>query len=188
MDDEADAIRSVLDGDREAFRPLVDRHQRAVVAFVRGMVGQRGDADDLSQDVFLTAYRKLNLYDAKRGIWRTWLLAIARRLTVSWIRKHRHSVDSAHVAVSPERHDPATIAMQLEWSARLDEALIALPEEQRAAFVLSEINGLPLLEIAAIEGVPVGTVKSRTSRAKESLRRAMKDYQWSTDDAMDGGR
>ena len=155
--------------DLTSFRRIVERHQAGLFGLVRNL-GLDGHAcEDVVQDAFLSAWRHRDDFDPRRGSYRAWLYGIARNGARNVLRKKRPATVSAlpervavHASSEPDEH------------ARLDEALGALPQDQRAAFVLAEIHGLTHEEVAAIEGVAVGTVKSRTARAREKLRDALR--------------
>ena len=170
MSDELRTIRAVQAGETEAFRVLVDRYRHAVIRFTRNLVRDQ-DAEDVAQDVFLAAFRRIASFDPQQGRFATWLLAIARNRCVSLLRDRRESVDKVqHLDARPNVRE----ADALDFGRRLDRALDALPLEQKTAFVLAEIEGIAHAEIAEIEGVAVGTIKSRVSRAKEKLRDSLK--------------
>ena len=169
MLEDQQAIDRVLSGNREAFRTLVTRHQSAICTTIRALRPKSSDWEDVAQDVFLAAFQHLATFDAGKGSFQTWLLAIARNRCRNEIRKHV----PAPVDVLPERADdrtPAMIASETEWFERLDAGLAALPAEQRLVFVLVELQGLSYQAAAEIAEVGIGTVKSRLFRAKASLR------------------
>jgi RNA polymerase sigma-70 factor (ECF subfamily) len=169
MDEDQDAIRRVLDGDVESFRLLVRRYERPLHRLIRNLVLDAHDGEDIAQEVFLTAYYRLSSYDPVHGAFSTWLLTIARNKCLNALRKQRPVVLDTLPEVTGPRTPLAELA-EAEWFRRLDEALDALPFAQKSVFILAEIQGLSLVEIGRIEGVPVGTVKSRLGRAKEKLR------------------
>jgi RNA polymerase sigma-70 factor (ECF subfamily) len=176
MHEDEQAIQGVLCGDRDAFRPLVERHQSAICATIRALLPQHAEWEDLAQEVFLAAFQHLATYDAAKGPLRTWLLAIAR----NQCRNVRRRPAAAQVAEIPDIADgrsPEETACEAEWFARLDKALAALPEEQRLVFVLVEMQGLSYQEAADISEVTVGTVKSRLFRAKEWLRESLRSVE-----------
>jgi RNA polymerase sigma-70 factor (ECF subfamily) len=169
MDEDEQSISRVLAGDREAFRRLITRHQAAVCAAITVLQPRGCDCEDLAQDVFLAAFRHLGQFDCLRGSFRTWLLAIARNVCRNALRRPVN-VQLDELPECADARTPETLASQSEWFERLDAGLAALPEEQRAAFVLVEMQGLSYQETATIAEVNVGTVKSRVHRAKASLR------------------
>lgn len=132
------------------------------------MLRNDADADDVVQDVFVAAYRNLSDFNAEQAKFSTWLLTIARNRCYNVLKARMPAIAWEEL---PEREAPpeAEVVDGELWQ-QLDAALATLPIEQQSAFVLAEIQELPYSEIAAIEGIEVGTVKSRVSRAKARLR------------------
>ena len=169
MNDDLRVIQKVLGGDADAFRVLVERYQRLLYSLVSNLVRDRGDGDDIAQETFLAAYLHLGAYNPREGKFSTWLLAIARNKCLNRLKKRKPLL----LETLPPRIDarsPADGLMEAELFDQFDRVLAALPFEQRSAFVLSEIEGLSHEEICRIEAAPLGTIKSRISRAKEKLR------------------
>jgi len=169
MSDDDAVIQRVLRGDGAAFRVLVERHQDRLFGFLRRFLPGAADCEDVAQDVFLAAYRNLASYRPAAAQFSTWLLTIARNRCLNVLAKRRPAV----CAIPPEPIDartPEAALAEAEFFRQLDTALAALPLEQRTAFVLAELQGLALEEVARIEGVPLGTVKSRVARARDKLR------------------
>jgi RNA polymerase sigma-70 factor (ECF subfamily) len=175
MAEESDAIRRVLEGDGESFRLLVERYAGPVTRMIRNLTGDDQTAEDLAQDVFLTAYEKLGTFDPRKSRFSTWLFTLARNQSVNAVRKKK----PIYVAEPPERTGPdrpEDLVARDEFFAALDRELLALPLEQRTAFVLAELEHLPYEQIAQIEGVRLGTVKSRISRARDKLMEALRRF------------
>ncbi len=166
--EDRELVRRVLAGRTDDFRVLVDRHQLSIFRFASGLVGNREEAEDVTQDAFLAAFANLSGYDSSRAAFSTWLFTIARNRCINLLKQSRaialNEPDSVEDVTSA---DP--IASQ-ELSQQLDRALATLPVEQRSAFVLAEIEELPYAEIARIERTSLGTVKSRIHRAKQRLQ------------------
>ena len=176
MDGDRTLIERVLAGDVAAFRELVERHQQRVFLFVRNLVRHTPDAEDLVQDVFVAAFRKLDSFDAERSQFSTWLLTIARNRCLNHLKRSSVATFcSSEFDIEARMPQPADAVLSRELHARLDAALDLLPLEQRTAFVLAEIQELPYAEIALIEEVELGTIKSRVSRAKQRLREMLSD-------------
>ncbi len=165
MDDEA-LIRAVLDGERRSFRVLVERYEGLVFAIVRSFFGADDRVEDLAQEAFLGAYAGLAGFRPDRGSFATWLGQIARNRCRDALRRRP--------AVAPSLPDEEQAASSssddAELFERLDDALQHLPVERRVAFLLVEVHELPHEQVAEIEGVASGTVRSRVSRARAELR------------------
>ena len=166
-------------GDAHAFRRLVELHERPVHGLCVALAGA-ADGEDLAQETFLRVYKAIRGFDpAGPATLRAWILTIARRLCADRARHVNLGVEVAAAAggVLPDAADPAADPEALLGAAglqaRLRRAVAALPEEQRAVLVLREWDDLDYEEIAAIENVPVGTIRSRLSRAREALRAAL---------------
>jgi len=175
MTNELDIIEAVLAGRTESFRLLVERYERPVVSMVRNMTGDPQTAEDVAQEVFLTAFAKLRTFDPARSRFSTWLFTIARNKSVNALKKRRPRLFGR----PPERADscePGEGMERREAMAMLDSALAALPAKQRRAFVLVEFEGLSYEETAQIEATRIGTIKSRVSRARAALAQALKGY------------
>jgi len=179
MQDELETIGRVLQGDTEAFRLIVERYERPVLSFVRNLLLDPEEAPDVTQEVFLAAFAKLSCFDPACSRLSTWLFTIARNKTINANRKKRPRAVSA----LPEITSPGKAsddAMLGELYTGLDRALSRLPDRQRRAFVLAQIEQLPYEEIAQIEGTLVGTIKSRVNRARRKLQMSlavfMKDH------------
>lgn len=173
MVDDEHAVRSVLAGDREAFRGLVVRHQSAVCATIRALRPRSADWEDLAQEVFLAAYRRLETFDSSKGTFRVWLLAISRNRCRD-MPVRRDELQAAGPVDPADHRTPELLASEAEWFEKLDSALATLPDEQRLSFVLVELQGLSYQQAADAAGIAVGTLKSRLSRAKEWMREVLK--------------
>lgn len=166
-------------GDVQAFNLLVERYQQRVYAVCLRMLGH-GDADDVTQEVFLSAFRSIRRY--RGGSFISWLLRIATNKCLDALRARSRrpfiSLDTAAEGTdnAPPRqlHDPSESPEQhllrMDLARDLEHALLQLPPEQRLLVVLSDIQGYSYEEIAASTGWPAGTVKSRLSRGRARLR------------------
>ena len=157
-----------------AFRRLIDRHGQPVYALCVALAG--ADGEDLAQETFLRVFRAIGDFDAGGpASLRGWILTIARRLCTDRARHVRRGIELP--IPPPDAADPGAGPDERLAARRLGEqlavALAALPEEQRAVVALREWEGLEYDEIAAIEGVPVGTVRSRLARARAALRETL---------------
>ena len=176
MIEEISIIKAVLDGDVDSFRLLVQRYQRPVTSMIKNMINDRHTCQDIAQDVFFTAYKKLASFDPARSNFATWLFTIARNKSLNALKKKRtFSMSELPEKIDP--HNPSDDLAQKEFFDKLDMKLQTLPTRQKTAFVLAEFEKLPYEQIAQIEGVRVGTIKSRINRAKEKLRSALKNFE-----------
>lgn len=163
-------------GDRRALRELVARHQRAVGALLRRMLGPVGlDSltEDLAQETFLRAFGALRRFDVDgAATFSTWLLKIASRLAINELARKRPSLAPA------EALDAASTPESEHRRRRIGRAIATavgeLPPTFRAAFILREYHGLEYVEIADMLDLELGTVKSRLSRARRMLRERLK--------------
>ncbi len=169
-DDEA--IARVLAGDTAAFRVLVERYEAPVLRLVRNLAPQSTGHEDLAQEAFVSAFVALATFDARRGRFVSWLLTIAKNKCKN-ARKKMAPIAVAEPPTVVSGTTPADELARTEVRRSLDAALESLSEDLRTCFVLAEIVGLAGDEIAAIEGVSPGTIRSRLSRAKARLRAAL---------------
>lgn len=178
---EAFLIARCAAGDEQACAELVDEHQRLVFQLALNLLGDRQEALDLSQEVFLRVFRTLPTFRGNSAL-RTWIYRItvnqAKNRLRWWRRRHRaqqvslddHVRDHGELPTDAVGSSPDRVLRQKELGDRLREALERLPFDQRTAIVLREIDGLSYDEIAFSLGVAVGTIKSRLARAREGLR------------------
>jgi RNA polymerase sigma-70 factor (ECF subfamily) len=182
---EASLVQRCAAGEETAYTELVAEHQRMVVQLAMNLLGDRDEALDLSQEVFLRVFRTIGHFRGQSSL-RTWIYRIAvnqaRNRHRFWRRRHRADQVSldAHVAahgelLSAKEVGPDRVLAQKELAARLQRALDHLPFDQRIAIVLREIDGLSYEEIAFSLGVAVGTVKSRLTRARQALRSELRE-------------
>ena len=180
-DREAALIQQCVAGDEQACSDLVAAHQRMVYQLALHLLADHNEALDLSQEVFLQVFRTLPRFRAHSSL-RTWIYRIvvnqAKNRQRWWRRRHRaaqvsldeHVLAHGELPANGNGISPDRVFGQRELAARLKEALLGLPFDQRTAIVLREIDGLSYEEIAFSQGVAVGTVKSRLARAREILR------------------
>lgn len=161
---------------RARFDVLVVPHMAAAYNLARWLTRNDHDAEDVTQESFLRAYR---FFDSFRGgDARAWLLAIVRNTCNTWLERNRKSMVSLEEdSREPEAPQPNPEALAMERVDRetLCAAIESLPGEFREALVLREIELLSYKEIAAVTGVPVGTVMSRLARARARLAALLSD-------------
>jgi RNA polymerase sigma-70 factor (ECF subfamily) len=176
-------IRAAQVGDLTAFNSLVERHQRAVFNVCLRLLRDPGLAEDAAQDTFIRAWGALESF--RGGLVRPWLLRIATNRAYDMLRSRARrpasSLDAELFESEPEwtpqsiHEHPESHAARTELSIHLERALALLPDDQRTAIVLSDVQGYGYDEISEITGVAVGTVKSRISRGRARLREALRE-------------
>lgn len=166
--EDRELVKRVLAGQTDDFRVLVDRHQQPVFRFASRLLGNREEAQDVTQEAFLAAFANLSGYDSSRAAFSSWLFTIARNRCFNLLKQSRPVALNEPNSIGEVT--PADPIVRQELSQQLDHALAALPVEQRSAFVLAEIEQLSYAEIARIERTSLGTVKSRIHRAKQRLQ------------------
>ena len=177
MTQETEVIRQVLQGDIESFRLIVERYERPIVRMIRNIINNKETCEDIAQDVFFTAYRKLGSFDPARGNFSTWLFTIARNKSINTLRKKR-PLSMSELPENSDTNNPSDELAEKEFLDDLDSKLKSLPSAQKRAFVLAEFESLSYAEIAQIEGVRTGTIKSRINRAKKELAKALKEIRY----------
>ena len=173
--DDAQLVASARAGDPEAFAALVGRYEARITRLVRGMVPE-SDTEDVTQEAFLKAYRKLGAFDGRSSFY-TWLYRIAANTAMDWRKRERHR-RHAPLPETPDGEDatpaqgpgPGHAAERREMAERIDAAIAALPRKYHEILVLREVEGLAYDEIAERLRLSKGTVESRLFRARERLR------------------
>jgi RNA polymerase sigma-70 factor (ECF subfamily) len=169
--DEARLIAAARRGESRAFAALVDAHQQAVRGFLRRFCGFWADADDIAQEAFVTAWRKLERFEG-RSSFRSWVSGIGYRIARDARRSHARSAQrDADWRAEQEQHGAE--AAPIEDRMALATAMAGLPEDQRAAVALCLGEGFSHAEAAAILKLPLGTVKSHVTRGRERLLAAL---------------
>jgi RNA polymerase sigma-70 factor (ECF subfamily) len=172
MTQDEQMVRDVLDGKVESFRAIIERYQLPVHRMISNMINDHHAAEDITQEVFMAVFNKLSTFDPMRCRFSTWLFTIARNKSINHLRRNKKtlSLDSQEFVSSS---DPSEQICNEEFFQQMDRALSALPKNQKRAFVLAEFEKLPYEEIAQIECVGIGTIKTRIHRAKKKLRKAL---------------
>jgi RNA polymerase sigma-70 factor, ECF subfamily len=163
-------LERFVSGDRRSFDELVRRHEDRIFAVALRITGNRADALDATQNTFIALFRRAGSFRGDARV-STWLYSIATNACRDVLRANRRA---------PEPSDELTAVEEIAdveraASVRVDvaRALHALPHEYREAVVLHDLGGVPYDEIAALTGVPLGTVKSRISRGRAQLGRLL---------------
>lgn len=160
--------------ERSRFEQLVLPHLDAALNLARWLLRSRSDAEDLSQEAVLRAYRFFNSF--RGGDARAWLLQIVRNTCYTWLEKKRplELMDEFDEELHQRPSEsPEALAILADDRERLKRVLESLPARLREVLVLRELEGCSYKEIAAITSIPIGTVMSTLARARERLQRAL---------------
>jgi RNA polymerase sigma-70 factor (ECF subfamily) len=177
---DAEYVERLQRGDTEAFAVLVERHQKAIFNLLYRMLGDYDDAAEVSQEAFLSAYRSIKSFRGDSSF-STWLYRIAvnhantRRKNLALAQQRASLVESLET-VGDGGPDPAEALEQKEMHERVQTALNALGKDDAAIIVLRDLQDIPYDRVAAILGIPVGTVKSRLHRARRALKARLAPY------------
>lgn len=180
-----EVIRRAQQGDLAAFEQLFSHYQRGIYNVIYQMVRSESDAADLTQNVFVRAYRSLPKLQTPEAF-PSWLYRIAVNLSRNYIRDHSRvrtesldqSLDDGEESgaqrdIADTRGDPALVAQTHDTQDRVRQAVATLSPDHRMVITMHHLQDMPVEEIAKVMGCSVGTVKSRLSRARDHLRRKL---------------
>ncbi|WP_127503981.1 RNA polymerase sigma factor [Actinoplanes solisilvae] len=184
MDRDDQLAERLRSGDEKALRLAYDRHGAAVLYLAQRLLGNRADAEDVTQLTFVAAWAGRDSFDPQRGTILGWLLGIARRKAIDRMRSAARDdrlVETVRSQVAPaeEAERPERVVDRLVVADELGR----LPEEQRRTLELAFFDDLTHPQIAAVTGLPLGTVKSHIRRGLANLRR-----RWEVDGGTFGSR
>lgn len=192
-DDEPALIARSQRGEVRAFNCLVERYQQAAYTLALRMVGEAESAADITQDAFFSAFRAIGRFHG--ASFRAWLLRIVSNACYDYWRARGRRPSTSLEALTErdpeeeagggpvpaglieEEWDPERVALRAELVDAIQAALLALPEEQRLAVVLSDVQGLAYEEIAQVMQTSIGTVKSRISRGRARVRDLLRAHE-----------
>lgn len=183
--DDRAVVSRVLGGDRDAYRLLVERHQRRIHGALWRLTGNADEAEELTQAAFCRAYFALAGYNPQYEFG-AWIYRIAHNLCINHLKRDRRELEldaildqgddeAAELRDDDARTNPERQATSSDLAARVRAALAQLPEAFREVLVLHFLLELSHEEIIAQTGLPLGTVKSRLSRARQLLAKALTD-------------
>lgn len=169
-------------GDEEAFRLIFEQHHRLVLRFIYGMVGNLGQAEELTQETFLSAYRSLGSY-LEEGKLAPWLCGIAKNVTRNWTRTCQNEIfnvelDQQEVLEVKDNinQTPEGDFLDGELNDKIRAALLRLDEDKRMVFTLKILQQLSYEEIAEVTGSTIPKLKTDLHRAKIEMRRLIRPY------------
>ena len=177
LSDEA-LLSGLAAGDADAATAFTRRFQARVYGLVLTIVRDEGIAEDVAQETFVRAWRHAQTYDPRRGRVATWLLTIARNLAIDVVRvKRAEPLDPDIVLTKLQRaglsERPVDQAFPPDERDRVRGAIVQLPPDQRRALVLAAYLGRTAKEIGELEGIPLGTAKTRIRSAMIALRSSL---------------
>lgn len=181
-ENDRELIGRVRGGDKEAFEVLVLKYQERIFRLIRRLVSDQGQVEDIAQEVFIRAYRSLGSFKGEASFY-TWLYKIALNTCRNYYRSlgrrpEGKTVDSENIIMTMRSGEPGPEkeAVRTEFWQNVRSSLEGLPGEQREAVVLCDLEGLSYEEMAAVIGIPVGTVRSRVFRGRRSLQKLLRPY------------
>ena len=171
--DDQTLIARAQRGDRDAFGTLATRHRDAIYSFAVRMLGDREQALDAAQEIFIRAYTKLDTFDQSRP-WRPWLFTIAANTCTDLLRRSDRRADTVdHNAAidlpAGDASSPHRAVARMELQRRVAEALQCLSHIERTVVALKHIEGFTYQEISGMTDIPVGTLKSHAHRGRRRL-------------------
>jgi RNA polymerase sigma-70 factor, ECF subfamily len=178
-------VARARDGDRDAFRALVDLHSRYIYSLAHRMTGNAEDAEDVVQEAWLKAHKQLARFEA-RADFRTWLHRITVNCSIDLIRSRRHREDAHDPAdleqgpLSERGADtqptPERVAASVQISDRVQQALGLLTALERAAFTLRHVEGMSIEEVGEKLGMKTSATKHSIFRAVRKMRTALEPF------------
>ena len=172
----------VARGEESALAQLYDSTCRVVYGLILRITGDAAAAEEIAMEVYLQVWRTAANYSPERGTVSTWLVMLARSRAIDWLRsrhgqstRREDSLDDVFVLRDPGP-DPEAASLDAERSKAVRRAISGLPEEQREALQLAYFQGLSHSEIAARQGLPLGTIKTRIRLGTHRLRDALGLY------------
>lgn len=185
MEADATYIRRALDGDQNAFKQIMTKYHGPIFAMVYRMVHIREEAEDLVQETFIKAFNSLNSFNEAYAF-STWLYKIAVNNCIDYFRKKRlrtfpleNPIQAKEGEIKRDFPDiettPENRMISDEKTSKIENAINRLPEKYRIAIELRHKDDKSYEEIADILKIPLGTVKARIFRAREMLKKELKD-------------
>lgn len=181
-------VERFISGETDSFPMLVEKYKWQVYNIIYGIMGSRDEAEDLSQEVFIKIYKNLSHFKRKSKFY-TWLYRITVNVCLSAKRKKSKSshiisisrlsgvsTNQGEVELADESFSPQKIFRDRELAIKIRSAIDSLSGILRITFILREFEDLSYRELARIFRCSIGTVKSRLSRARESLRQTLTPY------------
>jgi RNA polymerase sigma-70 factor (ECF subfamily) len=194
MKTDTELVAGALKGSQDAYRELVQRFERPIYSLIVRMLQDPATAEDLAQEVFVKAFRRLNTYDPQ---WKfsSWLFKIAHNTTIDHLRRGTPETVPLEVeeddkgslsAVLADKtvEDPQAMAERRDLARSLERAISSLRPEYRQAVLMFYAHGASYHDICEVTGLPLGTVKTNLHRARKELAQAMTSLGWGPEAAQ----
>ncbi len=188
LDPDAQLMLKFKEGDTRSFEELMEKYQKLVINTAYRLIGDRAEAEDIAQEVFLKVYNQSRRYKPQAKF-STWLLKITKNLCLNRLRgKRRHPVVSLDSPVeteegkvprdipAPAQARPDVFLERKELRDLIRESIESLPPKQRMVVILAKYDNLPYQEIARVMGCSVTAIKLRLHRAKVTLKERLAPY------------
>ncbi|MBI2152307.1 MAG: sigma-70 family RNA polymerase sigma factor [Candidatus Rokubacteria bacterium] len=176
--DDPGLVEALRRGEPDAFERLVLAYQHRVFSIALRMLGDRGDAEEVAQEVFLRVHRSIRGFRGEAKL-STWLYAITSRLCLNRLKapgRHRRAGEAALARIANGHPNPGAALEASEREAALHRAIAELDEERRIVVVLRDLHGLAYEEIAAALDLPLNTLRSRLHRARMELKERLERF------------
>ncbi|MSP25801.1 MAG: sigma-70 family RNA polymerase sigma factor [Myxococcales bacterium] len=178
-------VNKAKQGDKAAFRKLVERHQRRAFSIALGLVRDENDAREVVQDAFVRVYRNLDRFEGTSAFF-TWLYRIVTNLAIDHMRRparrEQELLDTSQTdddadlsLLATPQTDALDVLQRQQLATSIQEALDALPSYHRAVILMREVEGMSYLEMAEAMGVSKGTIMSRLFHARRKLQLTLAD-------------
>lgn len=174
---DADLVHRHADGDPNAFEEIVKAHEKRVYGVAFRMVGNSEDARDVSQEVFINAFRALPRFRVEAPL-SVWFYRATVNSSINLLRRRRPttSLDEAGYGMPDGSRSPDDLALAADTGDAVHEALERLSDEYRAVVILRDLEDLDYAEVANALDIPIGTVRSRLHRARAQLAELLRPY------------
>ena len=185
MENELNLIEKSKNGDSDAFSELILAYEKMIISFTYRMLGNKEDAEDAAQEVFVKAYRAISGFDGKSSF-KTWLYKIASNVAMDELRKRKRRNSDKTVSLyaetddgeyelplAGEKDEPFEEARKKELQNVLQKAIGELKDEYKTVVVMRDVQNISYEDIAKVTGLSLGTVKSRISRGRLSLKKIL---------------
>ena len=189
--DDLTLVKRVREGDQRAFKLLVERYERKVFSVAYGMLKDKEECRDVTQEAFVKVYKYLDHFKGDSSFY-TWLYRITVNICIDVLRRKNASkaehvefdetveMDSAEANIgalgSQLGTNPQKSVLRKELAAKIDEALQVVPEKHRAILLLREVEGMSYEDLARTLDIPKGTVMSRLFHARAKVQKILSEY------------